>query len=55
MVAELLLHPRAVFESNTTIGEVLGVQERTEKNIPSSSKLPTDELRFPLSEQARED
>ena len=55
VVAELLPHPRAVLESNATIGEVLGIQERTEEKFPNSTKPPTGESRFSLSDQARED
>ena len=33
VVAELLLYPRAVLESKTTIGEVLGIQGRQEENF----------------------
>ena len=38
VVAELLLHPRAVLESKTTIGEVLGIQEREEENNPNNTR-----------------
>ena len=38
VVAELLPHPRAVLESKTTIGEVLGIQEREEENISKSTQ-----------------
>ena len=55
VVAELLPHPRAVLESKTTIGEVLGIQERTEEHFPNSTRPPTGESRVSPSDQARED
>ena len=54
-MAELLPHPRAVFESKTAIGEVLGIQERTEEKIPNSTKSPKDDTSYASSEQERED
>ena len=55
VVAELLPHPRAVLESKTTIGEVLGILEREEEKFPNSTKPHTGESRFSPSDQARED
>ena len=55
VVAELLPHPRAVLESKTTIGEVLGSQERQKERVPNSTSPPTGETRFQPSDQERED
>ena len=38
VVAELLPHPRAVVESRTTIGEILGIQEREEEKFANSTQ-----------------
>ena len=55
VVAELLPHPRAVIESNTTIGEVLGIQERKKEILPNLIKTPTGETGGESSDPARED
>lgn len=54
MVAELLLHSRAVIESKATIGEVLGIQERTKENFPKSTVRPTSGPSLSPSDQKRE-
>lgn len=53
VVVKLLPHLRAVFKSQTTISEFLGIQEKTEKRFLKSIVLPTGESRLFPSEQAR--
>ena len=55
VVAELLPHPRAVLESQTTIGEVLGIEGRGKENFPNSTQPPKGETRCEPSEEERED
>ena len=55
VVAGLLPHSRAVIESKTTIGEVLGIQEREEENIPNYTPPPKGETRCEPSDQGPED
>ena len=54
-MAKLLLHLTAVLESKSTIGEVLGIQEREEEHFPNYTTPPTGESRCELSEQDREE
>ena len=55
VVTEQLPHPRAVLESKTTIGEVLGIKEREEENFPNSTQPPKGEKRCEPWDQGRED
>ena len=55
VVAELLPHPRAVLESQTTIGEVLGIEERGKENSPNPTRPPKGETRCEPSEEEREE
>ena len=60
VVAELLPHPRAVLESKTTIGqttigEILRIEERGKENFPNSTQSPRDETRCQPSEEEREE
>ena len=51
VVAELLPHPRAMLESKTTIGEVLGIEGRGNENFPNSTQPPKGETRCEPSEE----
>ena len=53
-VAELLPHPRAVLARKTTIGEVLGIQEREKEQFSNSTQPPKRETRCEPSEEERE-
>ena len=55
VVAELLPHSRAVLESQTTIGEVLGIEERGKDNFPNSTQPPKGETICEPSEEEREE
>ena len=53
-MAELLPHPRAVLESQTTIGEVLGIEERGKESFLNSTQPPKGETRCEPPEEERE-